>query len=688
MTSPARPLNTDVFLFGGDYNPEQWTEDVWQEDIRLMQEAGVNAATIGVFSWAMLEPKEGIYDFGWLDRIFTLLHEAGIGVILATPTASPPPWFSLAHPDALPVTEDGVRLTHGSRDTYCPSAPAYRAASVAIAAELAQRYANHPALVAWHVHNEYGTYCYCDHVAAAFRVWLQNRYQTLQQLNTAWYTAFWSQGYSGWEEVFPPRRTQYLHNPTQAVDFRRFMSDEFLACWREQRDVIAQAGSAAPVTTNFMLPDWNHIEQWSWADELDFVAIDHYLDTTGADGETFAAYAGDLTRSWGGGAPWLLMEQGAGIVPLYGERYASKAPGRMLRNSLSYIARGSQGALFFQWRAPAAGAEVWHSGLVPHAGSDTRIFREAAEIGHTLATIAEIAVPPASGQPIESDVAVLWHADGWWALDNKSMPSEQLNYPAAIRDAHRALWQAGYSVDFVRPGTDLSAYRLVLVPSMFSLDDNAVVALNDYVVGGGHLGVWYFSGVADENQHVTPGGYPGRLRELLGIRVEEFLPLGPGDSVELTDGSVGQQWSEVVRLGSASAIERYVGGELDGLPAITRNEVAAGRAHYVSTRLAPDALVDLVAGFAAGAGARRILDTPPIAGVEVVRRQARAGSYLFVLNHTAAPVKIAGAGWDLLTDSSAISGLTIAGGGVAVLREQSDDDRLPEWSLRLEPSNG
>ncbi len=685
MTSSARPLNTDVFLFGGDYNPEQWTEDVWREDVRLMQEAGVNAATIGVFSWAMLEPKEGIYDFGWLDRVLALLYEAGIGVILATPTASPPPWFSLSHPDALPVTEDGVRLSHGSRDTYCPSAPAYRAASVAIATELAQRYARHPALLAWHVHNEYGTYCFCDHVAAAFRVWLQDKYRTLHELNAAWYTAFWSQGYSGWDEIFPPRRTQYLHNPTHAVDFRRFMSDEFLASWREQRDIIRRSGSRAPVTTNFMLPDWNHIEQWSWADELDFVAIDHYLDTTGADGETFAAYAGDLTRSWGGGAPWLLMEQGAGIIPLYGERYASKAPGRMLRNSLSYIARGSQGALFFQWRAPAAGAEVWHSGLVPHAGSDSRIFRETSEIGRILATIAEIAAPPEGGPLIESEVAILWHADGWWALDNKSMPSEQLNYSAAIRSTHRALWLAGYSVDFVRPGADLCHYRLVLIPSMFSLDDSSVQALGDYVVGGGHLAVWYFSGIADENQHVTPGGYPGRLRELLGIRVEEFIPLGPTDSVELSDGSVGRQWSEVIRLESASVVTDYVGGELDGLPAITRNDVGAGRAHYVSTHLPPDDLVDLVAGLAAGAGARRVLGTPPIAGVEVVRRHAKAGSYLFVLNHAGSAVELTGAGWDLISGGPADSGLAISGGGVAVLREQSIGDRLPEWSLRLVP---
>jgi beta-galactosidase len=687
MTSPTRALASKAFLFGGDYNPEQWTEDVWLEDIALMRQAGVNAATIGVFSWSMLEPEEGVYTFGWLDRIIELLHDGGIGVILATPTASPPPWFSLAHPDALPVDERGAQLWHGSRDTYCPSAPAYRNASRGIAGALAQRYAAHPAVIAWHVHNEYGTYCFCDHVAAAFRDWLHRRYRTLDALNAAWYTAFWSQGYRRWEEILPPRGTQYLHNPTQAVDFRRFMSDEFLACWREQAEVIRQAGSTVPITTNFMLPDWNHIEQWSWAAELDMVSIDHYLDTAGDDGETFAAYGADLTRSWAGRGPWLLMEQGAGIIPMYGDRFASKGPGRMLRNSLSYIARGSQGALFFQWRAPAAGAEVWHSGVVPHTGADSRIYREAAEIGRTLAAIGEVADPPETGPVVDADIAVLWHADGWWALDNKSLPSDELNYSAAVRATHRALWQAGYSVDFVSPGADLGGYRLVLMPSMFGLDDQAVHALHNFVVGGGHLAVWYFSGVADENLHVVPGGYPGRLRDLLGIRVEEFLPLATDDVVKLSGGMTGRQWSETVALTGASAVARYEGGLLAGRPAVTRNEVGNGRASYVSTQLDPESLRELLIGLADAAGVRPVLGFTPPPGVEVIRRNARSGRYLFVLNHGGTEVVVVGSGSDLLSGQSAATGLAVAGGGVAVIREDTRDDDAV-WSIGARGSGG
>lgn len=678
-TAQLSSLTTARFLFGGDYNPEQWSENVWDEDIRLMTGAGVNAVTVGVFSWALLEPTEGVYTFGWLDRILDKLHAAGIGVILATPTASPPPWFGLQHPDALPVRDDGTQVWHGSRDAYCPSAPSYRAASMAIATALAKRYGAHPAVTSWHVHNEYGTFCFCDHVAESFRRWLRQKYGDLDALNRAWYTAFWSQNYGQWSEILPPRLTQYLHNPTHAVDFRRFMSDELLQCWREQQSAIRAAGAVQPVTTNFMLPPWNHIEQWSWSEELDFVSMDHYLDSEGPDGDTHAAYAADLSRSWALGRPWLLMEQAAGIIPLHGDRYARKQPGRMLLNSLSYIARGSQGALFFQWRAPAAGSEVWHAGLVPHAGPNSREFREVTALGAALARIAEVAAPAIEGSVVDADVAILWHADGWWALENKGLPSEHLDYSASVRATHRALWHQGFAVDFVRPGTDLGRYKLVLVPSMFNLDDAGVAALRQHVDTGGTLAVWFFSGVADQDLHVTPGGYPGRLRDLLGIRVEEFLPLDEAAVTQLSGGLQGGRWSESVELGTATAVANYEVGELAGRPAITRNAGdKGGVAYYVSTQLHQESLAEFLTTVTAEAKVQPVLGVVPPAGVEVIRRNGADRRYLFVLNHGTEPARLTGPGLDLLSDTVTTGGITIPAGGAAVVRE---DVGATIWSI-------
>ena len=291
--------------FGGDYNPEQWDEAVWADDDRLMREAGVNTATVGVFSWARLEPEEGRYDFGWLDATLDRLARQQVRVILATPTASPPPWFTLAYPGAMPVTREGTRLVHGSRDTYCAAAPAYRQAARQIAGALARRYAGHPALALWHVHNEYGTICWCDHAAAAFRAWLQRRHGPgpagLAALNEAWGTAVWSQRYSAWEQVLPPRATQWRPNPAQRLDFSRFWSDELLAAFCEQRDEIRAAAPGVPVTTNFILPGYQVTDLWTWSREVDVVAVDHYLSSPGPDGHAEIAFGADRARSWAAG---------------------------------------------------------------------------------------------------------------------------------------------------------------------------------------------------------------------------------------------------------------------------------------------------------------------------------------------------------------------------------------------------
>ncbi|WP_304452261.1 beta-galactosidase [Nocardiopsis sp. YSL2] len=654
--------------FGGDYNPEQWPEAVQVEDVELMRAAGVTLVTVGVFSWALLEPAEGEYRFEWLDRVLDRLHGAGIAVALATPTASPPPWFSLAHPDAMPVTGDGTRLTHGSRDTYDVCAPAYREASVRVAGALADRYAHHPALAMWHVHNEYGSWTHSEHAARAFRDWLRRRHDDLDTLNRAWTTSFWSQNYTAWEQVQPPRATQYLPNPAHVLDFRRFLSDEMLDHFLDQADVLRRARPEVPVTTNFAFGDWVPVDPWRWAEHLDFIAVDDYPDRTGTDGAEQTAFAADLARSWAGrvprpGRPWLLMEQAAGVA-YTGEITRSKPPGEIARYSMTHVARGSQGAMFFQWRASRGGSEQWHSGMVPHAGPDSRIFREVCDLGGVLGRIAE-----ARESDVVADAAVTWDPECWWALGSPSLPA-RTDYLEAVRQVHRVLWRSGRTVDFVRPDRPLPPVPLLVVPALYLLSDEAAQRLADFTAGGGTLVVTYLSGVADPDSTVRVGGYPGALRDLLGVRVEEFFPLFPGETAALDLGSVREevtQWSERVHLEGADAVARYAGGQLDGEPAVTRHRYGAGEAWYVSARLTDRGLGSLIAE-AAGTGPF------PEPELDVVRRVGDGGVWVFVTNHGTGPRRIDPVRLGLDSDAHdlvsgrAADGLMVPGGGFAVLR--------------------
>ena len=663
--SQPAPFSPPQFLFGGDWSPEQWDRETWREDIALMRRARVNTVSIGIFSWSSLEPAEGVYETGWLEEVIELLTAAGIGFFLATPTASPPPWFTLAHPEAMPVTPDGVRLTHGSRDTYAISAPAYRTAARRIARMLAERFGRHPGLRGWHLHNEYGTLDHGPEAARAFRAWLLRRYLTLEELNRQWSTAFWSQGYGDWEQITPPRATQYLHNPAQLIDFRRFSSDEMLAAMLEQRDEIREAGSSAPMTTNFMLPTWNHLEQWGWSEELDVVSLDHYLDTAGPDAEAHVAYGSDLARSWSGG-PWVLMEQNAAGISL-GDRTVAKSPQRMIRHSLGYIARGSQSSLFFQWRASLGGSEQWHSGLVPHAGASTRRFEAVCELGSILERIAPAVQLPVDGSLVEAEVGILWHADGGWALEPPHLPSDSIRYSDEVRATHRSFWRAGIPVDFVRPGADTSRYRLLVVPCLYPLSDAQVTWLEQYVEAGGELVVTFLSGIADPSLRIAPGGYPGRLRELLGVRVQEMLPLPAGEQVALDSGAVAEEWTELVEAVDAEVLARYTHGELAGLPAITRAARGDGHTLYISARLRQDSRDAFLSGTAQRLGIRPTLAGAAELGLEVVRRRGDGADHVFLLHHGEEPVSVRAEGTELLSGRDAADGVQVEPGGVAVL---------------------
>ncbi|MCO1656712.1 beta-galactosidase [Pseudonocardia sp. S2-4] len=651
---------------GCDYNPEQWSPEVWREDVALMREAGLGFVTLGVFSWALLEPEPGRFDFGWFDEVLGLLHEGGIAVDMATATAAPPPWLTTAHPEVLPVDADGRTLWPGSRQSWCPSSPVFREHALRLVAEMARRYGGHPAVRLWHVSNELGCHngrCWCDVSAAAFRDWLTKRYGDVDELNRAWGTAFWSQHYTSFEQVLPPRVTPAVPNPTQQLDFARFSSDALLDYHRAERDVLRELSPTVPVTTNFMVSTHQSEQDYfRWAPDQDVVSQDHYLDHRLADPRAEQAFTDDLTRGVAGGRAWLLMESATSAVNWQPVNVA-KRPGELLLDSLRHVARGADAVGFFQWRASRAGAEKYHSALVPHAGPDSERFREVAALGAALAVLGEVA-----GSPVRADVAVLFDWDAWWACDLDSHPSAELRYPDAAHRWHRALTGLGATVDVVHPESDLSGYRLVVVPTLYLCSDAAAAGLAAYVEGGGHALVTYFSGIVDGHDHVRLGGYPGAFRDLLGVRVEEFAPLLPGATVTLDDGSRADLWAEVVTAPDAEVVSRFADGPRPGGPALTRRAVGGGVAWYLATRPDEAATTALADRIAREAGAARF--EPPAPGVEVVRR----GRYVFVLNPTDEPVTVFTRGVDLLAGDLPVAGsagtVTVAARDAAVIREE------------------
>ncbi len=668
--------------FGGDYNPEQWPESVWPEDVALMRQAGVNLVSVGIFSWALLEPAPGEYDFGWLDRVLDLLHDGGIAVDLANASATPPPWFSHRYPQSLLVDENGVRRSYGGRQGFCPSSPEYRTAATALTTAVAERYAGHPAVVMWHVHNEYGNHnwsCYCDVSAAAFQRWLQRRYGTLDELNTAWGTSFWSQHYYAWEEILPPRTPAYqtFANPTQLLDFSRFSSDELLDCFRAEAAILRER-SPLPVTTNFM-HFWKHVDYWAWSQEQDLISNDHYR--MGALGEEAAthdlAMSADLIRSLADDAPWLLMEHSTSAVN-WQPRNLAKGPGQMRRDSLTHVARGADGALFFQWRASRAGAEKYHSGMLPHAGTDSRRWAEVCSLGKDLGALAEI-----TGSRAGADIAIAFDWSAWWGVELNSHPSSDVEQMDRVRAWHRALWQAGHPVDFVHPDRDLSGYRVVLVPALYLVSDGAAANLSDFARSGGTVVVGYFSGIVDVDDHIRLGGYPGAFTDLLGLRTEEFSPLLADDEVGLTvDAGIGTatvstatRWTELVThlAPDVQVLATFDGGVYPGEPAVTRRVLetgsgTTGSAWYIATEPAPELLSTLLLTACRDAGSRPALELEPWpAGLDAVIRTSATAQYLFLFNHSDVDIAIPAAGTDLLTGEKWLPGMTVPGGGAAVL---------------------
>lgn len=665
--------------YGGDYNPEQWDPEIWKEDERMFKLAGIDVATINVFSWAMLQPDEVTYDFSALDTTMDRLYKSGVYVCLATSTAAHPAWMAKKYPDVTRVDAQGRKRRFGGRHNSCPNSPTYRKYAALMAGKLAERYKDHPGLLVWHVSNEYGGYCYCDNCAKAFRVWLKERYGTMDRLNHAWNTRFWGHTFYDWDEVVPPNELseEWDGNRTNfqgiSLDYRRFQSDSLLDAYKLEYEEIKKYTPDIPVTTN-MMGLYPELDYFKWAEYLDVISWDNYpaLDTP----VSYTAMTHDLMRGLKSGQPFMLMEQTPSQQNW--QAYNSlKRPGVMRLWSYQAVAHGADTVMFFQLRRSIGACEKYHGAVIEHVGHEhTRVFRECAELGKELHVLSDKLLDARA----HAKVAILFDWENRWAVGLSSGPSVALDYVKEVHKYYDALFEMNIEVDMAGVNEDLSKYDIVIAPVMYMVKEDFAEKIEDYVAAGGTFVTTFFSGIVNENDLVTLGGYPGELRPLLGIWAEEIDALFPDQSNQIV---MKQTWGELqgeyecgllcdlIHSEGAEVLAEYGSDFYQGMPVLTANKYGKGKAYYVASSPEAAFLKGFLANLCAEKGIEPLLNAP--AGVETTRRVNDGVSYLFLLNHNASDVEVDlgdKKAMDLLTTESVSGRIVVPGRGVRILEQR------------------
>lgn len=668
--------------YGGDYNPDQWPEEVWDDDVRLMKKAGVNLVSVGIFSWAKIETSEGVYDFDWLDRIIDKLGEAGVAVDLASATASPPMWLTQAHPEVLWKDYRGDVCQPGARQHWRPTSPVFREYALKLCRAMAEHYKGNPYVVAWHVSNEYGChnrFDYSEDAEYAFQQWCEERYGTIDAVNDAWGTAFWAQRMNDFSEIVPPRfiGDGNFMNPGKLLDFKRFSSDALKAFYIAERDTLAEITPDLPLTTNFMVSASGSVLDYDdWGDEVDFVSNDHYFIPGEAHLDELA-FSASLVDGIARKDPWFLMEHSTSAVNWREINYR-KEPGQLVRDSLAHVAMGADAVCYFQWRQSKAGAEKFHSAMVPHAGEDSAVFRDVCELGADLNKLSDEGI--LGSRLAKSRVAVVFDYESEWATEHTATPTQHVHHVDEPLAWFRALADQGVTADVVPVRGAWDDYEMVVLPSVYLLSEETTRRVRDYVVGGGRLVVTYYTGISDEKDHVWLGGYPGSIRDVVGVRVEEFMPMGDDftgvpDRLGLSNGAVAHDIADVIGSvdESATVLATFKDNPwtgMDGAPAIVAHTFGEGRSVYVGARLGRDGIalslpeiLDSLGMAEAGGNDGRVL--------HVEREGADGSRFVFSFNRTHETVRVPVEGEVVVSSFADVDGETasIKPNGVIVTKK-------------------
>jgi len=634
-------------LHGGDYNPDQWmkTPEVWDEDVRLMKKSGCNIMTLGVFSWSSYEPRENEFHFDWLDTILDKLTANGIFAVLATPSGSKPAWMSEAYPEVCRMTQQGLREPHQFRHNHCRTSPIYREKCRTINTLLARRYKDHPALAVWHVSNEYnGGECHCPLCYAAFRKWLQNRYQTLDKLNQAWWSGFWSHAFSDWNQIRPVDFS--LHG--MMLDWQRFNTDQTIDFFKGECGPLRQWTPNIPITTNFMGFSTT-LDYWRFAREVDVVSWDSYPPYHDRPTDWLAAVGTSLSHNMNRSfkqKPFMLMECSPSVQN-WKPVNKLKRPGLHAVEAMQAVAHGSDTVQYFQWRKGRGGCEKFHGAVIDHCPTEnTRVFQEVSALGGQLTRMDSIV-----GSSVPADVAILYDWENRWAIDQTAGPrNERKDYQPTCVEHYRPFWSAGVACDVVNEDSDLTGYKLLVAPMLYMIRPSLAERIISFVKQGGVFVTTYLSGVVNESDLCFQNGFPGPLREMLGIWAEETDVLydeeivtvvpTPGNTAGLHGNYQASIFCDVIHAEQAKILATYGSEFYKGQPAATVNACGKGRAYYLASRTEARFQTDFYRHLIRSLGLRQALGTDLPEGVTAQIRTNGKKEFVFVLGFNREAVEV------------------------------------------------
>ncbi|MBE0698070.1 MAG: beta-galactosidase [Anaerolineaceae bacterium] len=684
MTVNFPPINPRFphFLHGGDYNPDQWNEEIWSEDMRLMKLANCNTMSVAIFAWTRIEPEEGKFDFSWLDKIMDMLAANGGYAVLATPSGARPAWLSAKYPEILRVHADRQRILHGGRHNHCMSSPVYREKVQVVNHKMAERYKDHPALLVWHISNEYGGECHCELCQRSFRSWLKVKYNNdLTALNQAWWSAFWSHTYTDWEQIESPSPIGEMTLHGLNLDWKRYTTDQMIDFYNCEIQPLRELTPDTPITTNFM-GLYTGINYPRFAKVVDVVSWDNYpvWHTTDADWKlaTQISFVHDQNRSMKGGKPFMLMEStpsNTNWQPIP----KLKRPGMHKLSSLQAVAHGSDTVQYFQWRKSRGSAEKFHGAVVDHVGHEhTRVFRDVAELGDVLKKL-----DPVVGTTVRPEVAIIYDWENRWAIDDlHGLGRDRRNYAETCINHYQPFWSRGIPVDVIPEWADFASYKLVVAPMLYMLQPGVAERLKQFVAGGGTLVCTYWSGIVDENDLCFLGGWPGNgLREVFGIWDEEIDTVTPADrnQVVMADGNPlglsgayeARDYFSLIHAEGARVLAAYAADFYAGRPALTVNAYGKGKAYYMASRNDERFLNDFYASLAADLDLLRALPAALPEGVTAQLRTDGDKKFIFVMNFNPDPavVDLAGGSYQSMMSGSALSGkVELPGYGIEILQ--------------------